>query len=202
MEPTLREHFDRAVGADPGAPLGEMAGAAIAAGGRLRRRRRSVTGLAVGLVALAGAGLVLAPDAPGPAGPPVTIAAAMLPATAPSCRPDPVETGATDALVFLTDGAADGRRAAIGTALRDDPRVGAVIFESREQAYQRFRDRWADNPDLLAAVGAAQFPEAYRVRLTAPAEFAALRSEYAATAGVSQVIGRRCAPDAPVGGIR
>jgi hypothetical protein len=32
--------------------------------------------------------------------------------------------------------------------------VDTLIFESREQAYQRFRTRWAQNPDLVAAVTA------------------------------------------------
>jgi hypothetical protein len=200
----LRDHFDRAVRADPGGPLGALADAAIAEGGRLRRRRhrRVAGGLAAGVVAVAGAVAVLTlpPDAPGPAGSPATVAAAMIPVPAPACLPQPVDIDATDVVVLLA-AATDGQRSAVGTALRDDPRVDTLLFESRAQAYERFRTRFADNPDLVAAVGAGRFPESFRLRLRATGEYAAFRLRSAAADGVTQVVGRRCTPDAPVGGV-
>jgi MYXO-CTERM domain-containing protein len=44
VEENLREQFDRAVGDDPGADPGPMAYAAIAGGGRIRRRVQVVVG--------------------------------------------------------------------------------------------------------------------------------------------------------------
>ncbi|MEU4419065.1 permease-like cell division protein FtsX [Actinoplanes sp. NPDC024001] len=193
----LRDQFDRAVSDDPGAALDEMASAAMVEGGRLRRRRtrRVVLGVAGGMVAVVGA--LTAVNLPSDPSAPVTVAAAMMPPTAPSCVQHPVEVGANHAVVFVEA----SQQAAVGEALRGDPRVDALEFESRALAYERFRDRWAQEPDLLAAVSAEQFPESFRVRLVDAGQFAAFRERYAAMAGVDQIIGRKCGQDAPVGGV-
>ncbi|GAA4607043.1 hypothetical protein BJY16_006125 [Actinoplanes octamycinicus] len=201
MTRNVRDYFDEAVSGDPGAPLDEMAAVAIASGGRLRRQRRTrrmVAAVAAGAVAVTG--LSLWRGAPDPAGPPETVAAAMQQVSAPSCLPRPVQTDATDVVVVLASTATDAQRAALRTALGGDARVSAIEFDTREQAYQRFRDRWADNPDLLAVAAAQPFPESFRLRLVSAGQFAGLRADYAASAGVDQVIGRRCGTDAPVGG--
>lgn len=204
MERQLREHFERSVGEDPGVAPDEMARAAIFDGVRLRRRRSrlAAAGMAAGVVIAIGtaAGLNLEVGSPTPAGPPVSVAAAMAPVAAPSCQRQAVERDATDAVIFLTAALTDQQRAALRTALSDDPRVAALIFESREQAYQKFRTRWAQNPDLLAAVTADQFPESFRLRLATASQYTAVRSRYARMEGVEQVIGRSCAKNAPVGG--
>jgi hypothetical protein len=204
VDASLREHFDRAVAGDPGIDPGEMAHAAIAEGGRIRRRRKRmvVASAAAGLVTVFGvvAGLNLLTGAPRSEDPPVTIAAAMMPVAAPSCSAKPVDRDATDVLIFLVADATDRQRTALESALGDDARVGSLLFENREQAYQRFRARWARNPDLVAAVGANQFPESFRLRLVNASQYTALRGQYAAMAGVEQIIGRTCPASAPVGG--
>jgi hypothetical protein len=198
VERDLREHFEWAVGDDPGVAPGEMARAAIVEGGRLRRRRHQWT--AAGLVVVVGAvaGLALGGRA---ADPPTPVAAAMMPVAAPSCTERPVERDATDVAIFL-DRAHTGRQlAVVRTALEADPRVDVLNFESPAQAYERFRALWAQDPDLVAAVGAGQFPASFRLRLVAAAQYTAVRSDYAAMDGVDQIVGRRCPKDAPVGGV-
>jgi hypothetical protein len=197
----LRDQFERAAGDDPGADTGEMARAAIVAGAGLRRKRRLLTG-AVGAAAaigvLGGTYQMLQPPA---AQPEITVAAAMMPRTSPSCEPQPVEQNATDVLIFLGRESTDGQRSAIAAALGDDPAVGRLVFENRQQAFERFQTRWRDHPGLVAEVSTHRLPESFRLRLTAPAEFAALRSRYATMAGVDQISGRRCTADAPIGGV-
>ena len=206
MDANLRQHFDRAVSADPGADPGEMAHAAIVQGGRVRRRRRqtAVAGVAAGIVAALGvaAGVNHEPEAPGPANPPLTVAAAMMPVAAPSCTEKPVEHDATDVILFLAADAAERQRSAIMSALDDDARVESLEFESREQAFDRFRRLWADSPDFVAAVSADQMPESFRVRLVDAAQYSAFRAEYEATDGVDDVLGRVCPSSAPVGGVQ
>lgn len=200
MEVNLTEQFELAVGGDPGVVPGELARAAIAEGTRLRRRRNrlAAAGVAAGLVLVIGAPVALRSHR---AEPPVTVAAAMMPVAAPSCT-RPVERDATDVVVFLRASATESQRSALQAALDRDPRVGTLIFESRAQAYERFRARWAREPDLVAAVTTAQFPEAYRLRLVRASQYAAVRSRYAVMGGVEQIIGRVCPTDAPVGGIQ
>ena len=206
MERYLREHFERAVGDDPGVTPGEVARAAIIEGGRLRRRRNHLTaaGVAAGVVVVIGAvaGLNLPLEAPNSADPPVTVAAAMMPVVAASCTAHPVERDATDVVIFLGKELTDRHRVVLEAALRADPLVDALIFESRELAYDRFRTRWAQKPDLVAAVTADQFPESFRLRLAAASDYTAVRSRYATMDGVEKIIGRRCPKDAPVGGIQ
>ncbi|MEU4158000.1 permease-like cell division protein FtsX [Actinoplanes sp. NPDC026670] len=205
MNRDLRDRFDGAVGGDPGVPPGELAMAAIAEGSRIRRRTRIAAGVATGLVLVAGgaAGAALPWGAPDPAAPaPETIAAAMLPVSAPTCSERPVDENATDLAVFLATGATDGQRAEVEAAVHDDARVDVVVFESRDSAYERFADLWADSPDFVAALDVREFPESFRLRLVSPEQDAAVRGRLAALPGVSQIIGHTCPKSAPVGGLR
>ena len=205
MDADLRRHFDRAVDDDPGADPGAMAYAAISAGGRIRRRRKltAVAGVAAGVAAALGVavGVHLQSPATRPADPPVTVAAAMRPMAAPACSAELVEDGATDVAMFLTQDVTDRQRSALRTALDDDARVDVLHYESREQAYQRFRTLWADSPEFVAAVRPDQLPESFRLRLVNPSDHAAFHAEYAAMDGVQDIIGRVCPASAPVGGV-
>lgn len=199
----LQEHFEQSVGDDPGVPPREMARTAIVEGARLRRRRNRRTaavGVAAAVVVVTGVVTGLNLSSGGrPADPPVTVAAAMMPVTAPACTL--VQRDATDAVVFLDRDLTVRQRAALETALSTDPRVAVLVFEGRGQAYERFQALWAHNPDLVKAVSADQFPESFRLRLVAAAQYTAVRSAYATMAGVEMITGRRCPSDAPVGGV-
>jgi hypothetical protein len=194
----LRQHFDQAVSDDPGADPAEMAHTAIAQGGRIRRRRTMAIAAAATVLAAA-AGVI---SVAGRTDPPVTVAAAMVPVAAPSCSAKPVKKDATDVTIFLDPAATEPQLSAVARALHADARVGALQFEDREQAFQRFKARWASNPDLVKAVGATQLPESFRLRMTDPAQYTALRTTYATMAGVDQIVGRKCPVSAPVGGLQ
>ncbi|BCJ46154.1 hypothetical protein GCM10010168_51030 [Actinoplanes ianthinogenes] len=206
MDASMRRHFDRAAGDGPGFDPGEMAQSAIAEVGRVRRRRRqwaAIGGSAAGVVAVLGvvAALSLPSGGAGPQTGPGPAAAAMWqPAAAPSCSAQPVAEDATDVAIFLTDRATEGQRAALHTALGADLRISALEYETREQAYERFKALYADSPDFVQAVDRDSIPASFRLRLTDPARFADFRERYAAMPGVAQIVGRVCEPGAPVGG--
>jgi hypothetical protein len=201
VEPDLRQHFDSAVSADPGADPGAMARLAMIQGGRMRHRRRlAVAGLAAGvvtMVAITGA-VNVADNAAPPAEPPAMVVVGMrLPA--PECS-NPVAAEATDAIIYLYD-ATDRQQSETGRVLNDDKRVFSVIFESPDDAYARFVALYKDSPDFIAAVDRDSLPASYRVRLHDPAQFTAFSREYAKKPGVGHVIGRVCPQSAPVGGV-
>jgi hypothetical protein len=207
----LREHFDRAVSGDPGADLGEMAHAAIAQGGRVRLRRKqmAVAGVAAGvaMVLAVVAGVNHRSPVTGPANPaalaPAAVGPAMMLVAAAGCSPEEVMSDATDAVVRPGD--ADGhvtgeQLSALRSVLEHDARVRTVVFESHEQAYQRFRELWAEYPDFIASVGPDSLSESFGVRLADPSQYSAFRADYEAMDTVTGVYGRICPVTAPVGG--
>ena len=199
MDANLRDHFDRAVGDDPGADPTAMAHAAIAVGGRTRRRRKQ-TAAAAGVVAALAVvtGLDLPHDRPAPP----TVVRQMMLVAASGCSEEPVPRDATDAIIFLRHDAGDRQRAALGAALDEDRRVATSHFDNREQAYERFRKLWADSPEFVASVRPEALPESFRLRLVDASQYAAFRADYAARDGVQDVYGRVCPAGAPVGGVR
>jgi hypothetical protein len=201
VESGLRQHFDLAVSADPGADSGEMARLAMHQGGRIRHRRRlAVAGAAAAALVITVGAMNVADSAAPPSEPPAMVAAWMrLPA--PDCSTKPVTADATDAVIYLHD-ATDRQQSAIGQALNDDKRVASVIFESRAEAYARFVALWKDSPDFVAAVTPESLPVSYRLRLRDRAQFTTFSREYAKKPGVGDIIGRTCPASAPVGGVR
>jgi cell division transport system permease protein len=81
----------------------------------------------------------------------------------------------------------DEQRRSIGEHLRALPQVQEVFYESQEEAYQRFREQFADSPDLVDNVTADALPESYRVKLVDPTQFDVVASAFAERPGVEQV---------------
>nr|BFE74093.1 hypothetical protein GCM10020092_073940 [Actinoplanes digitatis] len=112
-----------------------------------------------------------------------------------------MERDATDVGIFLGAGTTEGQRSAVASSLGNDGRVAAMHYESRAEAFERFKKLWADDPDFVASVSADQLPPSFRVRLADAAQYAAFRAQYAAMDGVDQIVGRTCPASAPIGGI-
>jgi cell division transport system permease protein len=81
----------------------------------------------------------------------------------------------------------DEQRREIGDDLRAMPQVREVFYESQQQAYDRFREQFADSPDLVENVTAEALPESYRVSLRDPEQFEAVASALRDRPGVEQV---------------
>jgi hypothetical protein len=200
MDEGVRLLFERALDGEPAASGGDMAREARAAGRRLRRRR----GLAVGAAAGVGAavvGAIAVTAAPQPAGDttlPAPSRVAMMVAD-PRCAV-PATREATDAVVLLRMDITDRQRHDLDARLRSDPRVRGVKFESQEQAYARFKQIYADAPDLLRAVRVDQLPELFRVSLVEPSAYEGFFAQLTNTGGVEEVAGFRC-PDGPSKGV-
>jgi FtsX extracellular domain len=140
---------------------------AIARRGR-RRRRRQLAGTAMVVAAVVAAGLVLParlarhPD-PAPAAAPATDVSGAGMVTGHWF-------GKADAAVFL-EPVDPARRQAIRDRILALDVVDQIIFESRQEAYDRVKVLYRNRPELLRTVGPAAVPESFRVRLDDPAHF-------------------------------
>jgi cell division transport system permease protein len=67
---------------------------------------------------------------------------------------------------------------AILADLKGDPLVQTVDFETKEQAYERFKEIYASAPELTALTKAESLPESYRVKLKDPNSFEAFQAKY------------------------
>jgi len=188
----LHDLFERALDDEPVPPPGDPVRQAMAGGRRIRRRRGLLVGAsaaAVIVTAAVGLNVALAPADEPP--PPVSIAAAMMAPADPACA-WPVQDDATDVSIFLRDDITLPQTTDLRDALWTDPAVRVVRFESRSQAFQRFKQLWADSPDFVAAVSADSLPESFRLELVEPKGYRQFAARFQDRAGVAQVIGRAC----------
>jgi len=189
MEHDITDLFRQSSNDEPALPPDMVAGA-IAQGRRIRRRRGL---LVVGSVAVAlSAAGVLAGVASSPADRPVITPAAMMARAEPACSWGLTEQ-ASGAVVLLTDKVTAGEIKDLDVALHTDPRVRTVRFETRQQAYERYKKLWkhdpkVDDPEFSSGV----LRESWRVTFTDAADLAEFAQTYEARAGVQEVIGVTC----------
>lgn len=190
--------------------------------GRRRQRHRSVgiavaSIVAVTAVGFAAAGLVPPRSIPAPVtsepSEPVGEASSSTPAeqeTSPV--PEPANEGdvavADDAArfdlsIFLCDGricpetVTPDQQQRLRQDLEAHPAVAEVFFESKEQAHERFRARFEDQPELADSVDLDALPASFRVKLHDPEQVRAVAEHFAAYAGVEEVLDQRnCSPGA------
>jgi cell division transport system permease protein len=90
--------------------------------------------------------------------------------------------------IFLNNDVTDQQRSALDQALKGDPLVAQVIYESKEQAHEKFKTMYADAPDLVNAVKPGQLPESFRVRLKNPEQFQQINEKYKNNEGVETIV--------------
>lgn len=92
-----------------------------------------------------------------------------------------------DVAVFLLDGSTTAQKQAIEARLNALPGVTAVRFETRAEAYQRFRKAFGDSPGPLASVRPEALPEAFRFRVSDRSRAEPILAELRRLPGVDQV---------------
>lgn len=78
-------------------------------------------------------------------------------------------------------------RTQLASALHASPQVKQVFYESKDQAYSRFKEQFKDSPDLVANVNPDALPESYRVKLKDPSKFEVVASAFRDQPGVDAV---------------
>ena len=98
--------------------------------------------------------------------------------------------------IFLCDGRTcpeitPEQREQLREELEAQPVVAEVFFESKEQAYERFRELFRDQPDLIDSVDPDVLPASFRVKLQDPELFRVIAEQFGAYPGVEEIIDQR-----------
>ncbi|MEU4673145.1 permease-like cell division protein FtsX [Amycolatopsis sp. NPDC023774] len=72
-------------------------------------------------------------------------------------------------------------------SLQNNPGVESVVYENRDQAYERFKKIFASQPELLELTGPEALPASLQVKLKDPDRSAAIIAEYSGKPGVRKV---------------
>ncbi|PRY01544.1 permease-like cell division protein FtsX [Allonocardiopsis opalescens] len=83
------------------------------------------------------------------------------------------------------------QRAQIQTDLEAMPQVESVTYESAEEAWQHFSERFESNPALVDAADPEDLPESFRVALHNPQDFNQVASAFEGAPGVDNVYDER-----------
>lgn len=93
--------------------------------------------------------------------------------------------------VFLTSNVTEAQRSDLESRLTSDPLVQKTYYESKDQAYERFKEQFKDSPDLVKNVSADALPESFRVKLKDPTQYDVVASQFAGQPGVDQVVDQK-----------
>ena len=85
------------------------------------------------------------------------------------------------------EAATDAQRADIEQALKSNPEVAEVYYETKEQAYQQFKEYYADNDPILKSTTVDMMQDSFRVKLKNPEEYEGVVSAMSGMPGVEQV---------------
>jgi cell division transport system permease protein len=99
--------------------------------------------------------------------------------------------GKVEVSIFLKDDVTEQQRDQLGADLNAMPEVQHVYFESKQDAYKRFKEQFKDTPDIVANTTPDVLPESFRVKLKDPKKFEVVSSAFADRPGVVNVFNQR-----------
>jgi cell division transport system permease protein len=80
--------------------------------------------------------------------------------------------------IFLADDVTDEQRSAIESQLDGSPEVASYLYESKEEAYERFRQQFSQQPELVDNTPQDALPESFRVELVNPERYEVIAAEF------------------------
>lgn len=89
--------------------------------------------------------------------------------------------------VFLRDDASPEQIEALNVKIGELPEVETHVFESKEQAYERFRELFKDSPTLVNNVDAESMPQSFRIKLIDPEQFAVIRARLVGEPAIDEI---------------
>jgi cell division transport system permease protein len=89
--------------------------------------------------------------------------------------------------VFLRDDASPDQVTALNSKIAGLPEVQTHYFESKEQAYERFRRLFQDSPTLVNNVQPESMPQSFRIKLVDPEQFAVIRARLVGDPAIDEI---------------
>jgi cell division transport system permease protein len=99
--------------------------------------------------------------------------------------------GKVEVSIFLKSDVTQDQRDQLLADLNAMPEVQRVFFESKQDAYKRFKEQFKDSPEIVANATPDVLPESFRVKLKDPRKFEVVNSAFADRPGVENVLNQR-----------
>lgn len=99
--------------------------------------------------------------------------------------------GKVEVSIFLTDDVTQAQRDEMRAELEAMPEVERVDFETRAEAYERFKEQFKDSQDIVKNTTPDVLPESFRVKLHDPKKFDVVASAFENRPGVDNVFNQR-----------
>jgi cell division transport system permease protein len=100
-------------------------------------------------------------------------------------------TAKVEVSVFLKDTITPQQIDHLDETLKAIPEVDTVTFESREDAYKRFKEIFANQPALVENVPPDAMPQSFRVKLADPEKFDVIAARLVGQPGIDKVVDQR-----------
>jgi cell division protein FtsX len=105
----------------------------------------------------------------------------------PVPMPVPSPPVPVDVAVFLRNDVTEPQKQAIEARLHTVPSAAGVTFQTREEAYARFKETFKDSPELIATITPEALPESFRFTLADRAAAEPILAELRQLPGVDEV---------------
>jgi cell division transport system permease protein len=103
--------------------------------------------------------------------------------------------GEIEVSIFLRTDVTDAQRQAIDQAITANTLVSDKTYETREEAFNRFKELWQDSPDFVKSIGPNSLPESFRVKLKDPEKYKTFADQMAGMQGIQDIIDQRALLD-------
>jgi len=99
--------------------------------------------------------------------------------------------GEIEVSIFLRTDVTDAQRTTINQALDGSPLVASKTYETRAQAFEKFKVLWRDSPDFIKSVGPDSLPESFRVKLKDPEQYKTFAAQIEGQPGIQDIVDQR-----------
>ncbi|HXF56179.1 MAG TPA: permease-like cell division protein FtsX [Actinomycetota bacterium] len=100
-------------------------------------------------------------------------------------------TAGVEVSVFLEDTISPAQQQHLASLLASMPEVASVRYESKQQAYERAKEIFRDQPEVIQNVEPDAFPASFRVKLADPEQFRVIQARLQGQPGIDDIVDHR-----------